>query len=67
MKLPKIKITSRRERMTYWLMVIWFISFIIAVCVGISLLDLLAYFGGLTMVVGWYTQKETEQQSKNEI
>lgn len=67
MKLPQIKITSRRERMVYWMMVIWFVSFVITVSIGSSLIELLAYYGGLSMVVGWYVQKETEKESKNEI
>lgn len=49
------------------MMVIWFVSFVITVSIGSSLIELLAYYGGLSMVVGWYVQKETEKESKNEI
>lgn len=62
---PRIK--SRRERMTYWMLTIGVFMFIVCVICKISLLDALAFYGGLSMVAGWYLQKETEKKSEEPI
>lgn len=67
LKYLKPKFTSRRERMTYWMLVIGVFMFLVAVDKGVPLLEVLGYYGGLSVVAGWYIQKETQKESKNEM
>ena len=62
--LLKPRIKSRRERMTYWMLTIGVFMFLVCVFKNISLLDALAFYGGLSLVAGWYLQKETDKSSQ---
>lgn len=59
---PRIK--SRRERMTYWMLSIGVFMFVLCLIFKVSLIDALAFYGGLSVVAGWYLQKETEKKSE---
>lgn len=67
LKYLKPKFTSRRERMTYWMLVIGIFMFLVAVDKGIPLLEVLGYYGGLSVVAGWYIQKESAAPSKSDM
>lgn len=59
---PRVK--SRRERMTYWMLAIGVFMFTLCLIFKVSLLDALAFYGGMSVVAGWYLQKETEKKSE---
>lgn len=50
--------------MTYWMLAIGVFMFLTCVIKGVSLLDALAFYGGLSLVAGWYLQKETDKRSE---
>jgi hypothetical protein len=60
----KIKITSRRERMTYWLMVIWVYALTFSVFMHVPLLEVSGFFAVLLTGVAWYLDKESKKPSK---
>lgn len=59
---PRIK--SRRERMTYWMLAIGVFMFCLCLITKTSLLDALAFYGGMSAVAAWYLQKETDKSSQ---
>lgn len=58
------KFSSRRERMTYWMIALGFAMYIYAVDHAVPMLEVVAMYGAIAAVVGWYLQKETEAPSK---
>lgn len=66
-ELIKIKVTSRRERMTYWLIALGFIMFLIGVIAKTPLLEVAAMYTPIAATGGWYINKETEKESIKEM
>lgn len=61
------KITSRRERMTYWMLAIGVFMFTLCVIFGVPLLEAAPFYGAISLVAGWYLQKETDKSSIKEM
>lgn len=58
------KFTSRRERMTYWMMILGFIMYIVGAYLKIDTYATLAMYGGIATVAGYYLKKESDVPSK---
>lgn len=61
------RITSRRERMTYWMIVVGVFMFLVSAIAGLPLLEVVPFYGAISLVAGWYLQKETDRNSIKEI
>lgn len=63
LKFPKIKLTSRRERIAYWLLTTGFTMYNIAVIAKVSITETSAMFLAIATAIGWYILKETDRES----
>lgn len=61
------RITSRRERMTYWMLALGFAMFLISVIMHVPLLEVAPLYAAISAVAGWYIQKETDKNSIKEM
>jgi hypothetical protein len=66
-QIVNIKITSRRERMTYWLIFLGFVMFTVSIASKASLLDTAVLFTAISAVGAWYIKQETDKSSENKM
>lgn len=63
----RIKLTSRRERLTYWLVAVGFAMYLAALIAKASIIDTSVMFGAIAAPCAYYLKKETDRESTKDM